>query len=236
MSIFFQTISKSAVAFKCSWNASSTADFKIGSWNASATTNFEIGSKITCCRSTVTDDLTVDYKSGVLHQPDNGLILEQDRSLRIINKFLYALTKPVEVCTTMAAYLILTDGALFESSHQFVYRSLSLLHSSYPDVPSSASSGSQQEFVDVSFSLASMNSNSVDLSPMDLYWNRPHTMADTPFIDCVELYHSVKTKGKEHFHWVKNSYSERKILIITGKQLPNLARPLTDDDLGFYYK
>ncbi|KAJ3376473.1 hypothetical protein HDU80_004025, partial [Chytriomyces hyalinus] len=58
--------------------------------------------------------------SSVLDRPDNEEILEQDRSLRIINKFLYSLTKPVEVCTTMAAYLILTDGALFESSHQFV--------------------------------------------------------------------------------------------------------------------
>ncbi|KAJ3220911.1 hypothetical protein HDU81_011093 [Chytriomyces hyalinus] len=31
-------------------------------------------------------------------------------------------------------------------------------------------------------------------------------------------------------------HSERKILIITGKQLPNLARPLTDHDLAFYHK
>ncbi|KAI8819785.1 hypothetical protein BJ741DRAFT_683891 [Chytriomyces cf. hyalinus JEL632] len=116
---------------------------------------------------------------------DNDTIMEEDRSLRIINKFLYSLTKPVEVCTTMAAYLILTDGALFESSHR----------------------------------------SSVDLSPMHLYWDRPPSMADICYIDCVELYHTIKTKGKDVYHWVKNSSSERKVLIITGRQLPNLARP-----------
>ncbi|KAI8842434.1 hypothetical protein BJ741DRAFT_593061, partial [Chytriomyces cf. hyalinus JEL632] len=39
--------------------------------------------------------------SSVLDRPDNDTIMEEDRSLRIINKFLYSLTKPVEVCTTM---------------------------------------------------------------------------------------------------------------------------------------
>ncbi|KAI8818849.1 hypothetical protein BJ741DRAFT_673248 [Chytriomyces cf. hyalinus JEL632] len=174
--------------------------------------------------------------SSVLHRPDNDSIVEEDRSLRIINKFLYSLTKPVEVCTTMAAYLILTDGALFESSHQFVYKSLSLMHSSYPDQQSVLSANSSDHFVDVSIPLASINSSSVDLSPMHLYWDRPSSMAEICYIDCVELYHPVKTKGIDGNHWVKNSSSERKVLIITGRQLPNLARPLTEEELMFYYK
>ncbi|KAJ3216872.1 hypothetical protein HDU81_001028, partial [Chytriomyces hyalinus] len=147
--------------------------------------------------------------ASVISWPDNDVITLPERSLRIINKFLYSLTKPVEVCTTMAAYLILSDGALFESSHQFVYRSLSLLNACYPDVPDPLQDQSTDEFVDLSIPLSSINSDS---------------------------YHIVKGKGNTGNHWVQNAFSERKVLIVTGRQLPNLAKDLATDDLSFYYK
>ncbi|KAJ3221643.1 hypothetical protein HDU78_000370, partial [Chytriomyces hyalinus] len=152
--------------------------------------------------------------ASVISRPDNDVITPPERSLRIINKFLYSLTKPVEVCTTMAAYLILSDGALFESSHQFVYRSLSLLNACYPDVPDPVQDQSTDKFVDLSIPLSSINSDSVDLCPMDMYWTRPAAMAQISFIDCIEQYHIVKGKGNTGNHWVQNAFLERKVLIV----------------------
>ncbi|KAI8819294.1 hypothetical protein BJ741DRAFT_585132 [Chytriomyces cf. hyalinus JEL632] len=61
-------------------------------------------------------------------------------------------------------------------------------------------------------------------------------MADISFIDCIEQFHIVKGKGNTLDHWVLNAFAERKGLIITGRQLPNLAKELDPDDLLFYYK
>ncbi|KAJ3244492.1 hypothetical protein HDU77_009888 [Chytriomyces hyalinus] len=117
-----------------------------------------------------------------------------------INKFLYSLTKPVEVSTTIAAYLILSDSAHFESSHQFVYCSLSLLNACYPDVSNPLQDQLSDEFVDLSIPLSSINSDSVDLCPMDMYLTQLAAMAQISFIDCIEQYHIVKGKGNTGNH------------------------------------
>ncbi|KAJ3221275.1 hypothetical protein HDU78_000564, partial [Chytriomyces hyalinus] len=71
---------------------------------------------------------------------------------------------------------------------------------------------------------------------MDMYWTRPAAMAQISFINCIEQYHIVKGKGNTGNHWIQNAFSERKVLIVTGRQLPNLAKDLAPDDLSFYYK